>query len=188
MLVGDRFGGCSEDYRCGSSGLPHIFHAMKLFYRNFWFRHPAGRVMPVRVYVAYAMCTVYLSATPFATRIPLRGIRIEFLVVVRDVDVLVGIRVVSDLDASVEFLQVRSLLPFDVDDPAFGRQTIIPSYRRQQCSLPFAVRRRFERSFLPPVFVVRPLDRRRVASSARVLNAHERRAYYDISSVAVHTR
>lgn len=188
MLVGDRFGGCSEDYRCGSSGLPHIFHAMKLFYRNFWFRHPAGRVMPVRVYVAYAMCTVYLSATPFATRIPLRGIRNMLLVVIGDFDVPVGVWVVSDLDASVEFLQVRSLLPFDVNDTAFGRQTIIPSYRRQQCSLPFAVRRRFERSFLPPVFVVRPLDRRRVASSARVLNAHERRAYYDISSVAVHTR
>lgn len=186
--MGDRFGGCSEDYRCGSSGFPHIFHAMKLFYRNFWFRHPAGRVMPVRVYVAYAMCTVYLSATPFATRIPLRGIRNMLLVVIGDFDVPVGVWVVSDLDASVEFLQVRSLLPFDVNDTAFGRQTIIPSYRRQQCSLPFAVRRRFERSFLPPVFVVRPLDRRRVASSARVLNAHERRAYYDISSVAVHTR
>lgn len=186
--MGDCFGGLSEDYRCHSSGFPHVLHAVKLFYRNFRFRHPAGRVMPVRVYVAYAMCTVYLSATPFATRIPLRGIRNMLLVVIGDFDVPVRVWVISDLDASVEFLQVRPLLPFDVNDTAFSRQTIIPPYRRQQCSLPFAVRRRFERSFLPPVFVMRPLDRRRVASSARVLNAHERRAYYDISNVAVHTR
>lgn len=187
MLVSNRFGCFSEDHRCGSSGFTHILHAVQPFYRNFWLPHPAGRVMPIRVYVAYAMCTVYLSAVPLATHTPLRGIRSVFLVIIGDFDVPVGIGIVSDLDAPVEFLQIRPLLPLDVNNPAFGRQTIIPSDRRQQRPLPFAVRRRLKRPFLPPVFVARLTGRRRVASSARILNAHGRRAYYDISSVAAHT-